>query len=84
MNLTQDQIEAACEVLDHVNMLGSQDHMDDSLAQEIVESFMNCGMVDFTTLNNRPVCFYDDGSRSYFMYADSFRPLKEEEIAALQ
>ena len=83
MNLTKDQVEAALEVIDHVNMLGSTDHIDDELAKDIVTSFIDCGQITFTTLNNRPVCYYEDDKRSYYMYADSFRPLKEEEIASL-
>ena len=83
MQFTKDQIEMALEVIDHVNMLGSRDHLDDELASDIVESFVSCGQVDFTTLNNRPVVFFDDGQRCYYMYGDSFKPLTEDEIASL-
>ena len=83
MEFTKDQIEMALEVIDHVNMLGSRDHLDDELANDIVESFVSCGQVNFVSLNNRPVVFYDDGDRQYYMYGDSFKPLSEEEINML-
>ena len=83
MQFTNEQIEMALEVIDHVNMLGSRDHLDPQLQNDIVESFVSCGQVDFTTLNDRPVVFYDDGKRNYYMYGDSFKPLTDEEIKSL-
>lgn len=81
--MNKELLEAYLEILDRVKMLGDTSQIDEELKEDIVESFIATGYLKAAKLNGRPVVIYQDEKRTYYMFADSFKALSEEEIVQI-